>query len=246
MNKKTVGIVISIIIVLAVIAGVVYAINRNSSNGEQTTNETKQENTVKTDNTTNNAATENKNETVEEDVDPRSGNRVLIAYFSRADENYNVGTVEVGNTEIMAGYIKDYFGDNADTYKIEPTKAYPTSYDECTKVAKEELNSNVRPEIKNKISNFDQYDIVFIGYPIWWGEVPMIINTFLESYDFSNKTVIPFNTNEGSGDAGTYTYIKNKLTSSEVNTKGLAIKGSDVRGENSKQKVLDWIMDLGF
>ena len=173
--------------------------------------------------------------------------KILIAYFSRADENYNVGTVSVGNTEIMAGFIKDYLGDRADTFKIEEVNSYPSSYEECKTRATEELNSNARPEFKSAISlNIDNYDTIFIGYPIWWGDVPMIINTFLEKYDFSGKTIIPFNTHEGSGNAGTFSSIKSKMSSSKVNTNGLAIRGTEARKESSRDTVDNWLKGLGY
>ena len=171
----------------------------------------------------------------------------MVIYFSRADENYNVGTVEVGNTEIMAGFMKDYLGDKADTFKIDPVKPYPADYKECTEVATEEKNSNARPEFKNADSiNIDNYDTIFIGYPIWWGDVPMIINTFLEKYDFSGKTIIPFNTHEGSGNSGTFSDIKSKMKSSNVNTNGLAIQGKTARQESSRSTVENWLKGLGF
>lgn len=240
MNKK---IIIAIFLAVAIIAGIIYAVNTNIANNENNSSEEAKENTLGS----TNAIEERKStESIEEDKNPHTGNQVLIAYFSRADENYNVGTVDTGNTEIMARHIKEFFGDNADTFKIEPVKAYPTGYKECTEVATEEKNSNSRPEIKGKVSNFEQYDIVFVGYPIWWGDVPMIINTFLESYDFKGKTIIPFNTHEGSGDSGTYKYIKEKMSSSDVNTNGLAIRGADARKESGKSTVLNWINELGF
>lgn len=146
--------------------------------------------------------------------------KVLVVYFSRTGENYNVGNVEVGNTAMMASYIKDYL--NADSVEIVPVEKYPDNYDECTKVASDEKDNNARPEIQNKIDNFDSYDTVFIGYPIWWGDLPMIMYTLMENYDFNGKNVIPFNTHEGSGDAGTYSTIDSKLPNAKVNTKGLA------------------------
>ncbi len=94
--------------------------------------------------------------------------------------------------------------------------------------------------------NIDNYDTIFIGYPIWWGDVPMIINTFLEKYDFSGKTIIPFNTHEGSGNSGTYTSIKNKMSSSTVNTNGLAIQGKTARQESSRSTVENWLKGLGL
>lgn len=170
--------------------------------------------------------------------------KVLVVYFSRTGENYNVGNVEVGNTAMMASYIKDYL--NADSVEIVPVEKYPDNYDECTKVASDEKDNNARPEIQNKIDNFDSYDTVFIGYPIWWGDLPMIMYTLMENYDFNGKNVIPFNTHEGSGDAGTYSTIDSKLPNAKVNTKGLALDGKTARSEDGKQKTIDWLKELGY
>ena len=147
----------------------------------------------------------------------------------------------------MAGFIKDYLGDRADTFKIEEVNSYPSSYEECKIRATKELNENSRPEFKNaKAIDLSKYDTILIGYPIWWWDVPMIINTFLEKYDFSQKTIIPFNTHEGSGNSGTYTSIKNKMKSSNVNTNGLAIRGLEARKESSRSTVENWLKGLGL
>ena len=241
MNKKVIGIIVAIIIALAVVIGLIVLISNDSLNNSKNDNDTsKALGTKFAENNTINDEDKTENNT-------KSSKRILIAYFSRADENYNVGNVEVGNTEIMAGFIKDYLENKADTFKIDPVKAYPSNYKECTEVATQELNSNARPEFKNANSlNLDNYDTIFIGYPIWWGDVPMIINTFLEKYDFSGKTIIPFNTHEGSGNSGTYTSIKNKMKSSTVNTNGLAITGKTARQESSRSTVEIWLKGLGY
>ena len=147
----------------------------------------------------------------------------------------------------MARYIKEYLGDRADGFKIDPVVSYPTNYKECTEVATREKNSNARPEFKNaEALDLSKYDTILLGYPIWWGDVPMIINTFLEKYNFSGKTIIPFNTHEGSGDAGTYATIKNKMSSSNVNTNGLSIRGATAREESSRSTVENWLKGLGL
>ena len=236
MNKKVISLIIAVVVIIAAIIGVVILV-RNDSINDNTNNTYKPLGT---------AISENK-ESEKVAKNTENYKKVLIAYFSRADENYGVGTVEVGNTEIMAGFIKDYFGDKADTFKIDPIVGYPTNYKECTEVATEEKNSNARPEFKNPNSlNIDNYDIVFIGYPIWWGDIPMIINTFLEKYDFAGKTIIPFNTHEGSGNSGTFELIKNKMESSTVNTNGLAIRGQEARKESSRSTVENWLKGLGY
>ena len=168
----------------------------------------------------------------------------LIVYFSRTGENYNVGNVEVGNTAMLASYIKEYL--KCDSFEIVPMDKYPENYDECTELASKEKEDNARPKIDGKIDNFDSYKTVFIGYPIWWGDLPTIMYTFLEEYDLDGKTVIPFNTHEGSGNAGTYDTIKEKLPSANVNTQGLALDGKTARSEDGKQQTIDWLKQLGY
>ena len=95
---------------------------------------------------------------------------LLIAYFSRAGENYNVGVVERGNTELLAEIVAEETG--GELFRIETVFEYPSDYDEMLTVATQERNENARPELKTKISNFDEYDVIFVGYPIWWGDMP--------------------------------------------------------------------------
>nr|WP_294999540.1 flavodoxin [uncultured Methanobrevibacter sp.] len=173
-----------------------------------------------------------------------SNSDTLIVYFSRTGENYNVGNVEVGNTAMLASYIKEYL--KCDSFEIVPMDKYPDNYDECTKIASKEKDDNARPKIVGKIDNFDSYKTVFVGYPIWWGDLPMIMYTFMEDYEFSGKKVIPFNTHEGSGDAGTYNTIKEKLSGADVNTNGLALDGKTSRSEEGKQQTIDWLKGLGY
>lgn len=237
MNKKLI-VIIAIVIVATLILGGLVIFNNNASK-----NNDKQENT-----TDSNMNKEENNVVDNEDMNSKNNketqnNKILIAFFSRADENYAVGTVEVGNTEIMANNIAELTG--GELFKIEPVNSYPVSYDEATEVAKQEKNENSRPEIKNTINNIDEYDTIFIGYPIWWSDMPMCVYTFLESYNFFDKTIIPFNTHEGSGDAGTYTTIKNKLTRSNV-LEGLAIRGKDAREDSSKKTIENWLKELDF
>ena len=250
MNKKLIVLIIAVVVLVAVI-GVVYLVNNDSLNKENSSNDNSKAlgTTIQSEeNEQNEQAILNENN-VDENTNKNTEKtgKILIAYFSRANENYNVGNVDVGNTEIMAGFIKDYLGDKAETFKIDPVKSYPTNYKECTEAATQELNSNARPEFKNANSlNIDNYDTIFIGYPIWWGDVPMIINTFLEKYDFSGKTIIPFCTHEGSGNAGTFTSLKNKMSSSTVNTNGLAIRGTEARKESSRGTVENWLKGLSY
>ena len=100
------------------------------------------------------------------------GTKVLVAYFSRTGENYGVGMIEKGNTEIIAEMIALKTG--GDLFRIEPVNAYPAGYDECTKVAREEKDSNARPKLAAEVENINDYDVVYIGYPIWWSDMPNV------------------------------------------------------------------------
>ena len=272
-NKILISLIVFLVIAIIAVAGVLVYLtaNSNSNNvnmqdsteteGQEVAQNTEaqSQNIITENTTTQNTVSENviaENTMAQNNVDTENtvpnnntnnNKKILIAFFSRADENYNVGTVSVGNTEIMARYIKEYLGDRADGFKIDPVVSYPTNYKECTEVATREKNSNARPEFKNaEALDLSKYDTILLGYPIWWGDVPMIINTFLEKYNFSGKTIIPFNTHEGSGDAGTYANIKNKMTSSNVNTNGLSIRGAIAREESSKSTVENWLKGLGL
>ena len=175
-----------------------------------------------------------------------AGGKTLIAYFSRTGENYNVGTITEGNTAKLAKEIAAQTGGTL--FEIEPVTVYPDAYSEMLTIATNERQSNARPEIKNKVENFEQYDTIFIGYPIWWGDLPMILHSFMESYDFTGKTVIPFNTHEGSGQAGTQSTITGKLTGATV-LRGLAMQGSTAQklsGDGSNASVKNWLEGLGF
>ena len=145
---------------------------------------------------------------------------------------------------MIASYIKEYL--KADSYEIIPKNKYPTGYDECLDIAKKEQQENSRPQIEQKLENLGQYDTIFIGYPIWYGDTPMIINTFLEENNLEGKTVLLFNTHEGSQDAGTYNKIADKLSSSNVNKKGLAVQGQTARTEEGKKLTINWLKEQGY
>ena len=197
-------------------------------------------NTTESSSSAEKAATQT-NETKADSNKTTSGSKALVVYFSRTGEQYEVGVIEKGNTAIVADMIAEQT--NADSFEILPKKDnYPTTYKELTDVAKEEQNNNARPEIKDSISNFDQYDTVYLGYPIWWGDLPMICYTFLESYDFSGKTIVPFCTHAGSGDAGTQSKIQSAAPNATVK-EVLAITGTDAQNERDsvKSKVTEWL-----
>ena len=170
---------------------------------------------------------------------------VLVVYFSHAGENYNVGVIEEGNTAKMGKIIAEQM--NADIFELVPVVEYPMDYDSCLDVATEEQRTNARPEYVDEIENWDQYDTVFIGYPIWWGEIPNIVYTFMEAYDFTGKTVIPFNTHEGSGQARSQRDIEELLTNATV-LKGLAVRGSKAQNdaEGTGADVANWLKQIGL
>lgn len=168
-----------------------------------------------------------------------SEQKSLVIYYSRAGENYsngNIVDIPIGNTEIISNYIKEFTG--ADLFKVETVKEYPEDYMETTEVAKVELNNNDRPEIKEYLDNIDEYDIIYIGSPNWWGTLPMCMFTQLEKLDFTNKIVKVFITHEGSGLGNTMGDI-NKLCDGAIIKEGLAIHGSNVN--NEKSKIEKWI-----
>lgn len=124
----------------------------------------------------------------------------LIAFYSRTGENYLNGTIKVltkGNTEVVAEMIKDIVG--GDLFKIEQATPYSNVYNECIDEAMKDQRSNARPKLVGTVNDFDRYDTVYLGFPNYWGTMPMAVFTFLDSYDFSGKTVVPFCTHEGSG-----------------------------------------------
>lgn len=187
------------------------------------------------------ASTAQADETKTDTSEKASGSKALVVYFSRTGEQYGVGVIEKGNTAIVADMIVEQTG--ADSFEILPkTDNYPTTYKELTDVAKEEQNQNARPAIKDTVQNLEQYDTIYLGYPIWWGDLPMICYTFLESYDFSGKTIVPFCTHEGSGNAGTQSKIQSVVKNATVK-EVLAITGTDTQKDpdSVKTTVTGWL-----
>lgn len=168
----------------------------------------------------------------------------LIAYFSHAGENYNVGVVEEGNTAKLAKVIAEQTG--AALFEIVPVVDYPQSYNECLEVATAEQREGARPEYVGDVENWEQYDTVFIGYPIWWGEIPNIVYTFMENHDFAGKIVIPFNTHEGSGQSHSQRDIENLLSDATV-LQGLAVQGKTAQSnpDATAEAVSKWLAGLG-
>ncbi|BEU88246.1 flavodoxin [Selenomonas sp. TAMA-11512] len=172
------------------------------------------------------------------------GKKIMVAYYSRADENTGVGVIEKGNTEILAERIAEDLG--ADIYKIEPEKPYPKDYKEATDVAKEEKAKNARPAVKGEIPDLSGYDVIFLGYPIWWGDLPMTVYTFLEHESFRGKIIVPFCTHEGSGIGSTPETIV-QLTRPLGLLPPLEMRGTKAQKERdeAKAEVDNWLEGLG-
>lgn len=151
--------------------------------------------------------------------------RILTAFYSLKGETYVNGEIvwrEVGNTEIMARKIQRIAG--GDLFHIENVEPYPTDHAELIEAAKQELQRNDRPELSARVENMDGYDILLLGYPNWWGTMPMAVHTFLESYDFTGKTIVPFCTHEGS-DMGHSVADIRRLCPGATVMEGVAIRG---------------------
>ncbi|MBR1731984.1 MAG: NAD(P)H-dependent oxidoreductase [Ruminococcus sp.] len=144
-------------------------------------------------------------------------------------------------TEYIATKIHDKVG--GDLEPIIPEEAYPADYNETADKAKDENDNGARPKFTLNV-NPEDYDVIFIGYPIWWYEMPMILDTFFDSYDFSEKTIIPFNTHAGSGDGGTYEDIK------ELEPNATVLDGVDIAGSSSKSEidsaVKEWLNGINY
>ena len=165
----------------------------------------------------------------------------LVVYFSHKEENYSKGKIvnlKKGNTEIATEIISSII--ETDIFEIVADKKYPIKYDDCIEIAKKELRESSKIKLKQDI-DIKEYDTIFVGYPNWWGTVPMPVWTFLEGKDFTNKKILPFCTNEGSGLGKSESDIK-KITSGAKVLKGLAIKGSEVN--NSEGKIRKWLEEV--
>ena len=190
------------------------------------------------------------NAPVEQPTNPSTadtaGSSVLVLYFSRTGEQYTVGVIDKGNTTIVAELIAEHTG--ADLYEVLPEDDhYPMTYNELTDVAKKEQNDQARPAYAGELPDLSQYDTIFIGAPVWWGDWPMIMYTVFENNDFSGKKLIPFSTHEGSGLSGFDRKLKSACPDSEV-LDGLAIRGNDAqnRQDSVRSTVNDWLNGLGY
>lgn len=167
----------------------------------------------------------------------------IVVYFTHTGQNWVGGGIVnlvKGNTEVIAEYIRDIVG--ADIFKIETEKVYPVDYDECTAVAKDEMKRDVRPQLKKlPEKDLSEYDVIFVGGPVWWGTYPMAVFSILERYNFAGRVIMPFTTHEGSGLGECVRELERVARGADVK-KGLAIYGSNVA--DARNDVENWIKDI--
>lgn len=185
-------------------------------------------------------------------VAPQKTGKTLVVYYSLVlpdgtDASASASRVIVdgkpyGTTEYMAKVIQEETG--GDLFKIETVQSYPDEYRDVTNQASEEKESDFRPELSTHIDNIDQYDTIFIGYPNWWGDMPMALYSFFDEYDLSGKTIIPFNSHGGSGFSQTVTSISELEPNAEVSKDGLSISRNSVA--TSRDTISEWIKNSGY
>ncbi|NLH46013.1 MAG: flavodoxin [Acholeplasmataceae bacterium] len=156
--------------------------------------------------------------------------KILIAYFSKT-----------GNTKSVAQEIQKNVG--GDLFEIKTTNTYPEEYQAATEQAKTEKNNKFRPQLATQVADFASYDVIFVGYPIWWGTMPMGVFSFLEQNNFAGKTVIPFCTHGGSGLGDSVSEIKKTLPQANV-LSGLAVRGSEAG--KAQTEIANWLKNIGM
>ncbi len=233
MMKKTIAILLS----LAMIFGLAACGNAASRTEQPSTKENSVESAASVEETTENSSTDVENTVVtgsqpeETDAPDVQESKVLVVYFSAT-----------GTTEGVAEHIAN--GLNADIYEIVPEEPYTDAdlnYNDNNSRTTIEMNDpDVRPAISGSVENMEQYEVVFIGYPIWWGEAPRIVSTFVESYDFSGKTIVPFCTSGGSGMGSSAANLEQLTSGAEW------LSGERLSGGDSKDTVMEWVNGLGL
>lgn len=191
----------------------------------------------------------------EDSIEISGGGNILVVYFSMPetsdpnsmtqDEDNSVVVIDgevLGNTQYAANLIQENTG--GEIFRIEPRTPYPTDHDILVDQASEEQSQDARPEIKSQIDNFEQYDTIFAGYPNWWGDMPKIMYSFFEEYDFSGKTIVPFNTHGGSGLSNTVAAITDLAPDANVITNAFSISRNDA--EEAEEPVIQWLNELGL
>lgn len=236
----------TLLLVLATVLLLAFAAGCLGNDENNTTNNT----TNTTNNTTNNTA----NNSSAGNQTPGTG-RALVVYFSMPETtNPNNMTTEeensavvingevLGNTQYVAYLIQEHTG--ADIFRIEPATPYPTNHETLVDLASQERNTSARPALQNQVPNLSEYDTIFLGYPNWWGDMPMILYTFLEQNDLSGKTIVPFNTHGGSGFSNTISTIAQLQPNATVERNGYTVSRNVVA--NAEPDVVAWLRELNY
>ncbi|WP_304333479.1 flavodoxin, partial [Brachyspira innocens] len=185
----------------------------------------------------------------------QSNSKILIAYFTWADNTVvedpssidpdaetSASVLPIGNAALIAGWIQEETG--GDLFSIKTENKYSSDYDECLNQARKERDNNERPRLTQRVNNIDDYDVIFLGFPNWWYTCPMAIFTFVESYDLSGKTIIPFCTHGTGGLSRTIRDLRNLLPDDCKVLEPIGIYRPEVK--TSKNKVLDWLRKLDY
>lgn len=246
--KKITAIFLSAMLVLSLAA----CGNNNQNTAEDTSAGTTASVTEPADSSAENTTEPAEDETEDLGTAEAGNGNILIAYFS-VMETDGVDTVAgasrvavngevLGNNEYIAQIIQRETG--GELFSIETVQDYPTTHDPLLEFAYNEKADNARPELATQIENLDSYDVIFLGYPNWNADLPMPLYTFLEEYDFSGKTIIPFTTHGGSGFSRTIQTISDLQPNATVISDGLSISRNSVSGAESD--VVNWVRDLNL
>lgn len=189
------------------------------------------------------------NRTAEESgTEAAAENKVLILYFSANNMNDTDAVSSAtpiidgaSSVEWIANIIQENVG--GDLVPIIPSEDYPLGYDDVADFAKQEADNETHPAMQPLSVNPEDYQTVFIGYPMWWYRIPMVLETFFDTYDLSGKTIVPFNTHEGSGDGGTYEMIRDREPNATV-IDGIAIRGGEAGEDDARNEVIEWLGGL--
>lgn len=252
--KRVISIIAASALALCLLAGC--SSDTDSSNSDSG----KADSTAEEGEKTESAGTEGDNEEPDEQQNDQngqtaSGSNILIAYFS-VPEDIDISGIDadagasvivrdgeaIGNVQYMAQTIEQAVG--GELFRIETKDQYPLDHDPLVDQAADEQDENTRPELSTRIENPEQYDIIFLGYPNWWGDMPQALYTFLEEYDFSEKMIIPFCPHGGSGFSRTESTIADLQPGAEVSSDGLSISRNDVA--DSADEVTAWAKGLGI
>lgn len=241
--KKTLTFILALIIMVSSLAGCGSSKNQSNNNSQSQPSSTEQSKTTAP--PAGSIASAAKKE----------GTKTLVVYFSmpettkpnnmtQEEDNSTVvinGEV-IGNTQYVAYLIQK--NTSADIFRIEPKTPYPTNHKTLVDLAKAEQNNKARPELAVKVENLEQYDVIFLGYPNWWGDMPMILYSFLESHNLSGKTIIPFNTHGGSEFSNTINSISALQPKASIIKNGFTVSRNTV--QNCADDVAAWVKGLGY